>query len=83
MKAKLTLEAAQAITNLRTSHDWKVVQEWMAGHVSDWNQALVMSDNEDRRAVLAGMCRGPALFFESFMDAPQILQGMKDNDQHS
>ena len=37
MKAKLTLEAAQAITNLRTSHDWKVVQEWMAGHVSDWN----------------------------------------------
>lgn len=78
-KPKLTPKAAQAITNLRTSQDWATVQEWMADVVSEWNQALIMADFEDKRAVLAGMCRGASLFFESFAKAPQILNEMKEN----
>ena len=77
MKAKLTPEAAQAITSLRTNRDWAEVLNWMANTAGGWNQACVMADEPDKRAVAAGMSRGWALFAEAIDTAPQVLEGMK------
>lgn len=79
MQAKLTAKAAQSITNLRNNQDWQVVLGWMADQSELWNQALIMSDAEDRRAVAAGMCRASALYFQAFEQAPQVLRGIKEN----
>jgi len=79
MKAKLTPEAAQAATNLRASRDFVLLQEWMREVAVGWNQAMIMADDPDRRAVSAGMCRGVHLLTQAIRTAPQILNEMKQN----
>jgi hypothetical protein len=79
MKAKLTPEAAQAATNLRANKDFAVLQEWILGVGEGWNQATIMADDPDRRAIGAGMCRGVYLLAQAFRAAPQILNEMKQN----
>ncbi len=81
MKAKLTPQAAQAFTNLQAKRDFLVAQEWMSDIVAGWNQALIMSDNSEQRAVLTGMCRGMSLLFSSMEAAPQVLESMKQNHE--
>lgn len=79
MKAKLTPEAAQALVALHPSRDWRVVVNWMADTASEWNQACVMADDTDRRAITAGMARAMSLFVAAIEEAPQVLQQMKEN----
>ena len=76
MKARLTREAAQALVNLRASSDFHEVVNWMADTAGSWNQACVMADDQDKRAVAAGMCRGWALLAEAIDSAPQILEDL-------
>lgn len=77
-KARLTPKAAEAITRLRASHDWRTTLEWIADLGAEWNQVLIQADNPDRRAVSAGMARAITLIVAAVEEAPQVFEQMKE-----
>lgn len=74
---KLTLRAAQAITNLRNNPDWNDYLQWLEEQTAVLNEQLVYSPDHPTALLRVGMTRALAEMAKAITAAPQTVETLK------